>query len=146
MAYEALLAECYDTLHKARRTVNVITSTSPHEDPGRFLLAAGAAYRASGRTAPLFDTLGHNAYPETSRESPLAVHAGVPSLDQGDYVAQRRTLARAEVHAILGSRHSNLWPEPIDLVELEDIGMVGVEIDLRMSRDDDVAPSRGANL
>src|SRR4051794_25820468 len=43
-----------------------------------------------------------------------------PVLDQADYVAQRRALARAEVHAILGNRHSNLWPEPIDLVELED--------------------------
>src|SRR5260370_8836398 len=43
-----------------------------------------------------------------------------PVLDQAGYVAERRKLARAEVHAILGSRHSNLWPEPIDLVELED--------------------------
>ena len=70
-AYEALLAECYDTLHKYRRTVNVITSTSPHEDPGRFLRDLGDAYRASGRALPIFDTLGHNAYPETTRESPL---------------------------------------------------------------------------
>jgi hypothetical protein len=84
-AYEALLAECYDTLHSYRRTVNVITSTSPHEDPGRFLRALGDAYRASGRAAPLFDTLGHNAYPETTRESPYAAHT-TPSLDQGDYV------------------------------------------------------------
>ena len=43
-----------------------------------------------------------------------------PVLDQADYVAQRRVLARAEVHAILGNRHSNLWPEPIDVVELDD--------------------------
>jgi hypothetical protein len=43
-----------------------------------------------------------------------------PILDQADYVAQRRALARAEVRGILGNRHSNLWPEPIDLVELED--------------------------
>ena len=43
--YAALLAECYDTLHKSRRTVNVITSTSPHEDPGA--LPAGARRRLS---------------------------------------------------------------------------------------------------
>jgi hypothetical protein len=42
-----------------------------------------------------------------------------PVLDEADYVSQRRALARAEVRAILGNRHSNLWPEPIDLIELE---------------------------
>jgi hypothetical protein len=93
--YAALLAECYDTLHKYRRTVNVITSTSPHEDPGRFLRDLGVFYRASGRTGPLFDTFGHNAYPETSRESPYAVHSGLPSLDQGDYVRLMQILATA---------------------------------------------------
>src|SRR3989440_12976340 len=43
-----------------------------------------------------------------------------PVLDQADYIAHRRALARAEVRAILGNRHSNLWPEPIDLLESED--------------------------
>lgn len=43
-----------------------------------------------------------------------------PVLDRADYVAQRRALARAEVRAILGNRHSNLWPEPIDLIELDE--------------------------
>ena len=93
-AYEALLAGCYDTLHKVRRTVNVITSTSPHEDPGRFLGAVGDAYRASGRAAPIFDTLGHNAYAETTREAPYAVHS-TPSLDQGDYLRLLAVLTAA---------------------------------------------------
>ncbi len=43
-----------------------------------------------------------------------------PVLDEADYVTRRRALARAEVRAILGNRHSNLWPEPIDLLELEE--------------------------
>jgi hypothetical protein len=43
-----------------------------------------------------------------------------PVLDQADYVARRRALARAEVRTVLGSRHSNLWPEPIDLLELDE--------------------------
>src|SRR4051812_14156600 len=94
-SYAALLADCYDTLHRYRRTVNVITSTSPHEDPGRFLRGIGDAYRASGRTAPLFDTFGHNAYPETTRESPFATHPTLPSLDQGDYVRLMQTLTTA---------------------------------------------------
>jgi hypothetical protein len=39
-------------------------------------------------------------------------------LDDPTYVTQRRTLARAEVRRILGARASNLWPEPLDLLEL----------------------------
>ena len=42
-----------------------------------------------------------------------------PILDDPTYVQQRRTLTRAEVRAILGNRHSNLWPEPLDLLEVE---------------------------
>src|SRR5207249_2327254 len=48
-AYEALLADCYDELHAVRKRLNVVTSTAPHDDPGRFVTALGAAYRASGR-------------------------------------------------------------------------------------------------
>jgi archaeosine-15-forming tRNA-guanine transglycosylase len=94
-AYEALLADCYDMLHKYRRTVNVITSTSPHEDPARFIRDLGTAYRTSGRTLPLFDTFGHNAYPEQTRESPYATHPTLPSLDQGDYVRLVQVLTAA---------------------------------------------------
>jgi hypothetical protein len=93
--YQALLAECYDTLHKYRRTVNVITSTSPHEEPGRFMKGIGEAYRASGRQTPIFDTLGHNVYPEHSRESPFALHPTLASLDQGDYVRLMQILTAA---------------------------------------------------
>ena len=42
-----------------------------------------------------------------------------PILDDLAYVQQRRALARAEVRAILGNRRSNLWPEPLDLLEIE---------------------------
>src|SRR5437660_7788936 len=41
-----------------------------------------------------------------------------PHLDDPGYVAQRRTLARGEVRRIMGGRTSNLWPEPIDLLEV----------------------------
>jgi hypothetical protein len=62
--------------------------------PGRFLRTAGDAYRASGRAAPIFDTLGHNAYPETTRESPYATHT-TASLDQGDYTRLMGVLSAA---------------------------------------------------
>lgn len=42
-----------------------------------------------------------------------------PILDDPTYVAQRRALARAEVRGILSHRHSNLWPEPLDLLEID---------------------------
>jgi hypothetical protein len=41
-----------------------------------------------------------------------------PQLDSAEYVAGRRALARAECQAVLGNRTSNLWPEPLDLLEL----------------------------
>lgn len=41
-----------------------------------------------------------------------------PILDDPAYVQQRRALARAEVRSVLGNRHSNLWPEPLDLLEM----------------------------
>jgi hypothetical protein len=94
-AYEALLANCYDQLHRFSRGVNVISSTSPHENPGPYIAALGAAYRASGRTLPVFDTFAHDAYPEVSTESPLAGHAGTMSIDEGDYVRLIATLAAA---------------------------------------------------
>ena len=94
-AYESLLATCYDALHKYRKQVNVISSTSPHENPGAFIEQLGAAYRASGRTTPIFDTFGHDAYPEVSTESPLASHLGTLSLDEGDYVRLIQALTTA---------------------------------------------------
>jgi hypothetical protein len=41
-----------------------------------------------------------------------------PRLDDPDYVAERRARARAEARRILANRTSNLWPEPIDLLEI----------------------------
>ena len=82
-AYEALLASCWDTLHAAAPGVNVIATSSPHGKPAAWFAGLGAAYRASGRTLPIFDTVGHNAYPQTSAEPPSATHAK-GSIDEGD--------------------------------------------------------------
>jgi hypothetical protein len=92
--YERLLARCWDSLHAARRDVNVIDSTSPHQDPGGFLLELGAVYRASGRTRPIIDTFGHNAYPENSSEPPWTKHTN-GSIDEGDYDRLMEVLAGA---------------------------------------------------
>ena len=83
-AYEALLAQCWDLLHAVSSRVNVIAASAPHQNPAAWFAGVGAAYRSSGRTQPIFDTVGHNAYPEHSGESPRARHTGT-SIDQGDY-------------------------------------------------------------
>jgi hypothetical protein len=80
--YEALLARCYDVLH--RRGVTILDSTASAHSPEAFLRALGAAYRASGRTRPLVDAFGHNPYPAGALEPPGALHP--PGfVGEGDY-------------------------------------------------------------
>lgn len=83
-AYEALLAQCWDEAHAIRSRANVIAASAPHQNPAAWYAGLGAAYRSSGRGRPILDTIGHNAYPESSGESPYARHAG-SSIDEGDY-------------------------------------------------------------
>jgi hypothetical protein len=93
-AYEALLAQCWDTLHAVRPRVNVIAASAPHQDPAAWFRGLGEALRASGRTQPIFDTVGHNAYPRNSAESPSAKHAS-GQIDEGDYGRLLHVLHRA---------------------------------------------------
>ena len=82
-AYEALLAACWDTLHAVSPAVNVIATSAPHAGPKRWYEDLGKAYRSSLRAQRIFDTVGHNAYPESSSEAPAAKHKK-GSIDQGD--------------------------------------------------------------
>jgi hypothetical protein len=90
-----LLAECWDELHALRPDVNVIATSAPrgNDDPAaerpshsplQWYRELGAAYRASGRPRPIFDTVGHNPYPNTSGEAPWATHPG-GTIGEGDY-------------------------------------------------------------
>jgi hypothetical protein len=111
-AYTALLAECYDELHAVRKRLNVISSTSPHDHPGRFIAALGAAFRASGRHDRIFDSFGHHAYPNTNAESPLTVHAGGQTLDEGDYQQLMRRLTDAfggTPQPVPGTSNVRIW-------------------------------------
>jgi len=94
-AYELLLAECWDVLHAVRPGVNVIAASAPRgnddpaadhpsQSPVAFYTALAAAYRASGRDRPIFDTVGHNPYPNTSAEPPWVRHQG-GTIGEGDY-------------------------------------------------------------
>jgi len=81
--YEALLATCWDALHAAVPGVNVIATSAPHARAGDWYRALGKAYRASARSLPVFDTIGHNGYPNDSAEPPSAIHTR-GSIDEGD--------------------------------------------------------------
>jgi len=82
-AYEALLATCWDQLHAVDPSANVIATSAPHARPGDWYRALGKAYKSGARAQPIFDTVGHNAYPDTSAEAPTARHAK-RSIDEGD--------------------------------------------------------------
>lgn len=90
--YEALLARCYDVLH--RRGLTVLDSTASAHAPEAFLRGVGDAFRSSSRTRPLVDAFGHNPYPAAPSEPPGAHHR-VGFLGEGDYARLAAMLRRA---------------------------------------------------
>lgn len=99
-AYVALLARCWDVLHGIRADANVIgpsTSSKGNDRPGArsnvshapstFIRRMGEAYRASGRAAPLLDTIGHHPYGLHSAERPWQTHPRSGTLGLGDWHA-----------------------------------------------------------
>jgi hypothetical protein len=110
--YTALLAHCYDTLHRRSPSVNVISSTAARHDPARFVFDLGAAYKLRGRTRPLFDTFGHNPYPENSAEPPWARHFDSDVIGQGDYETLMNVLQTAFENTgqpLPGTGHVTIW-------------------------------------
>ncbi len=95
--YVELLAHCWDALHTLRPSINIVApaaSTWGNDNPNAFsnvshsptsfIKAMGAAYRASGRTRPLFDTFGHHPYPTRSNERPWVSHSDEAIVSLGD--------------------------------------------------------------
>ncbi|HZT44988.1 MAG TPA: hypothetical protein VFA24_02315 [Gaiellaceae bacterium] len=91
--YEALLAQCYDILHGAFAGVNVIglaLSSTGNDDssstsPGAFIRGVGDAYRASGRSKRLFDTVGFHPYAAAASERPWRKHIQSKTIGEGDW-------------------------------------------------------------
>lgn len=96
-AYLGLLARCWDVLHAFRPGVNVLgPATSPRgndnpdavnnvsHSPVNFIRKLGEAYRASGRTERVFDTVTHHPYGSPPGERPWRTHAG-GQISQGDW-------------------------------------------------------------
>ena len=107
-AYVALLARCWDVLHAYRSDVNVIapnTSPSGNDNPAapsnishsptEFIRQMGIAYRASGRTTRIFDTVAHHVYGVSPRERPWIAHATEGRISEGDWGRLMATLSEA---------------------------------------------------
>jgi len=136
-AYTALLARTYDALKAVRPKARVVGGAlAPRELPGTqsplaFLAGMGAAYRASGRAAPVMDALSLNAYPPDSSVAPELAGAyatTVPALASAfdgtaqpgsalpivlDELAVESTQPRAEAARYTGGE----WPatKPVDV-------------------------------
>jgi hypothetical protein len=111
-AYVNLLARCYDVLHSRPFPINVISSTASRHDPAGFVLALGEAYRSLGRGAPIFDTFGHNPYPENSAEAPGTLHTNSELIGEGDYETLLNTLHAAfddTGQPVPGQRGATIW-------------------------------------
>ena len=91
--YEALVAQCWDLLHKSFANVNVIglaLSSTGNDDsvstsPGAFIRGVGDAYRSSGRTKRLMDTVGFHPYPAAASERPWRKHIQSKTIGEGDW-------------------------------------------------------------
>jgi hypothetical protein len=96
-AYLRLLASTYDAVKAARDDVRVWGgATAPRgadrpgasretTSPTTFIRALGAAYRASGRDAPVMDGFVHHPYPESSAVAIDLPHPRVRSIGLADY-------------------------------------------------------------
>src|SRR2546423_3368981 len=111
-SYAKLLARCYDALHSRPFPINVISSTASRHDPAGFVFALGDSYRSLSRGRPLFDTFGHNPYPENSAEAPWAQHSGTDLIGEGDYETLMNVLHTAfdgTPQPVPGERGVTIW-------------------------------------
>lgn len=89
-AYEALLARCYDLLPASVNVIGLALSSTGNDDagstsPGAFIRGVGDAYRTSGRTARLFDTVAHHPYGLDAAERPWRKHIAAKPIGLGDW-------------------------------------------------------------
>jgi len=96
-SYERLLARSYDAIKAVAPSVEVIggglaargadrpQGKRPTHSPTAFISDLGAAYRASGRTAPIMDAFSMHVYGETSRVPPTKAHPRSTTIGIADY-------------------------------------------------------------
>ena len=133
-AMEVVLASCYDKLKAFDPTLDVIgVGLSPrgNDNPGasdnssispvRWIAALGAAYRASGRTKPLFDEWSWHCYPNINTDE---VETGYAWPNTGCVNAARVKLALWDVFH--GTGQPTLAGYPIDTTGTDLFGRVSM--------------------
>ena len=105
-SYEQLLAATYDGIKQTRPGATVVggaldshgnDGSTPHpssHSPATFIHDLGAAYRASGRKAPIMDVFDEHIYGDTSASPPSMQHAD-STITEGDYARLVALLTRA---------------------------------------------------
>ena len=106
-AYEALLVQTYDAIKATDAGVTVFggalaprgvdkpnTGRDTHS-PTAFITDLGAAYRASGRTAPIMDAFAFHPYGESSNVGPDFAHPKSTSIGLADYAKLVALLGQA---------------------------------------------------
>jgi hypothetical protein len=95
--YLPLLAQTYDAIKAVDSKIDVIggalaargsdnpQGSRPTHSPTQFIKDLGAAYRASGRTKPIFDAFALHPYPEDSSIPPTFAHPRTTSIGLADY-------------------------------------------------------------
>ena len=122
--YEALLATCWDAAHAANPSTNVISAavskTSPipggftigYNPPATWIAKLAEAYRASGRTKPIFDTFGYIPHAAGSVERPWTKHPSSSNFAIGDYdalVAALTTGFQGTAQPVPGQKGTTIW-------------------------------------
>jgi hypothetical protein len=106
-AYVSLLAQTYDAIKAVDPTITVFggalaprgvdkpnTGRDTHS-PTAFITDMGAAYRASGRTAPIMDAITFHPYGEASNVRPDLPHPNSTAIGLADYDKLVNLLAQA---------------------------------------------------
>jgi len=105
--YVSLLGRTYDALKAVDPSIQVLGGALSHagvdkpntgrdtHSPTQFILDMGAAYRASGRTAPIMDALTFHPYMLASDEPPTLQHPTSTTITIADYDKLVATLGQA---------------------------------------------------
>lgn len=119
--YEHTLAQSYDALKavrpdsivwgpaiSSRGNDNATATTNPSHSPVRFITEMGVAYRASGRTRPIFDEYDMHPYPPTANTDPYTKTSQWPN-------ASAANLDRIK-QALWDAFHGTAQPVPAEQV------------------------------
>jgi hypothetical protein len=132
-AYEALLARCYAVLPAGVNVIGLALSSSGNDDalstsPGAFIRGVGDAYRASGRTGRILDTVAHHPYGLDAAERPWRKHIAAKPIGMGDWNKLMFNLFRAfdgTAQPIPGEEDVRLWYTESGFQTSVDVGKAG---------------------